>query len=60
MLLTLSTTHSPAADLGYLLHKRPARCQSFDLAFGKAHVFYPQAYGKWSSLHFVGPAVAAG
>ena len=43
MLLTLSTTHAPATDLGYLLHKHPDRCQSFDLAFGKAHVFYPEA-----------------
>jgi 3' terminal RNA ribose 2'-O-methyltransferase Hen1 len=43
MLLTLSTTHTPATDLGYLLHKNPARVQAFDLSFGKAHVFYPQA-----------------
>lgn len=43
MLLTLSTTRSPATDLGYLLHKNPARVQSFDLSFGKAHVFYPEA-----------------
>jgi len=43
MLLTISTTHAPATDLGYLLHKHPERCQSFDLAFGKAHVFYPTA-----------------
>lgn len=43
MLLTISTTHQPAADLGYLLHKHPDRCQAFDLAFGKAHMFYPEA-----------------
>ncbi len=43
MLLTLSTTHSPATDLGYVLRKNPARLQSFDLSFGKAHVFYPEA-----------------
>lgn len=43
MLLTISTTHAPANDLGYLLHKHPARVQSFDLAFGRAHVFYPHA-----------------
>ena len=41
MLLTITTTHHPAGDLGYLLHKHPDRCQTFDLAFGKAHVFYP-------------------
>ena len=43
MLLTISTTHRPATDLGYLLHKNPARAQVFDLSFGKAHVFYPEA-----------------
>jgi 3' terminal RNA ribose 2'-O-methyltransferase Hen1 len=42
MLLTISTTHQPATDLGFLLHKHPARFQSFDLSFGKAHVFYPE------------------
>ena len=42
MLLTIDTTHCPAADLGYLLHKHPDRCQTFDLSFGKAHVFYPE------------------
>src|SRR5882757_9056018 len=41
MLLTLTTTHSPATDLGYLLHKNPARVQSFELSFGRARVFYP-------------------
>ncbi|MBW3599835.1 MAG: 3' terminal RNA ribose 2'-O-methyltransferase Hen1 [Planctomycetes bacterium] len=43
MLLTISTTHAPATELGYLLHKRPGRFQSFDLSFGRAHVFYPEA-----------------
>lgn len=43
MLLTLSTTHVPATDLGYLLHKNPARVQTFSLSFGQAHVFYPEA-----------------
>jgi 3' terminal RNA ribose 2'-O-methyltransferase Hen1 len=43
MLLTISTTHRPATDLGYLLHKHPARLSSFDLTFGRAHVFYPEA-----------------
>ena len=41
MLLTISTTHAPATDLGYLLHKHPARSQSSDLAFDTAQVFYP-------------------
>ena len=43
MLLTLTTTHNPATDLGYLLHKNPAKLHSFELSFGKAHVFYPEA-----------------
>jgi 3' terminal RNA ribose 2'-O-methyltransferase Hen1 len=42
MLLTISTTHQPATDLGFLLHKHPDRFQSFGLSFGKAHVFYPE------------------
>ncbi len=43
MLMTITTTHQPATDLGYLLYKHPARVQTFDLAFGQAHVFYPEA-----------------
>ncbi|MGE5549598.1 MAG: 3' terminal RNA ribose 2'-O-methyltransferase Hen1 [Bacteroidota bacterium] len=43
MLLTITYTGRPATDLGYLLHKNPSRPQSFDLSFGKAHVFYPEA-----------------
>jgi 3' terminal RNA ribose 2'-O-methyltransferase Hen1 len=43
MLLTISSTHYPATDLGYLLHKNPARLHSFELSFGKAHLFYPEA-----------------
>lgn len=42
MILTISTTHRPATDLGYLLHKNPARVQTFPLTFGQAHVFYPE------------------
>ena len=42
MLLTITTTHVPATDLGYLLHKNPGRPQAFNLAFGTAHVFYPE------------------
>ena len=43
MLLTITTTRTPATALGYLLHKHPERFQSFKLSFGKAHVFYPEA-----------------
>src|SRR6185369_6012795 len=43
MLLTITSTTVPATDLGYLLHKNPARLQSVELSFGQAHVFYPEA-----------------
>lgn len=43
MLLTITTTHRPATDLGFLLHKHPGRVQSFPQSSGVAHVFYPQA-----------------
>src|SRR4051812_49983511 len=42
MLLTIRTTHVPATDLGFLLHKHPDRLQSFELPFGRVHVFYPE------------------
>ncbi|MGL4611224.1 MAG: 3' terminal RNA ribose 2'-O-methyltransferase Hen1 [Trueperaceae bacterium] len=43
MLLTISTTHQPATDLGFLLYKHPEKIQEFELSFGKAHVFYPES-----------------
>ena len=43
MLLTITTTHRPATDLGYLLHKHPDKVQGFPLSFGEATVFYPEA-----------------
>ena len=36
MLLTISTTHRPATDLGFLLRKSPDRLHSVDLPFGQA------------------------
>jgi 3' terminal RNA ribose 2'-O-methyltransferase Hen1 len=42
VLLTITTTREPASDLGFLLHKHPARVQSFDQSAGQAHVFYPE------------------
>jgi 3' terminal RNA ribose 2'-O-methyltransferase Hen1 len=41
VLLTLRAGVS-GVDLGYLLHKNPARLHTFELAFGKVHVFYPE------------------
>ena len=43
VLLTISTTHRPATDLGYLLHKHPDRFQTFAITRDKAPVFYPEA-----------------
>lgn len=43
MLLTITTTRTPATDLGYLLHKHPDRPQSVTVPAGTAHVFYPEA-----------------
>ncbi len=43
MLLTITTNHRPATDLGYLLHKNPARVQSFQQSVGSVHVFYTEA-----------------
>src|SRR5690242_8832759 len=43
MFLSIATTHRPATDLGFLLHKHPERLHEVELTFGKAHVFYPEA-----------------
>ena len=43
MLLTVTTTHRPATDLGYLLVKHPDRVHAFDVPTGTAFVMYPEA-----------------
>ena len=43
VLLTVSTTHRPATDLGYLLVKHPDRVHRFSVAAGTAYVMYPEA-----------------
>ncbi len=43
MIFTITTTHPPATDLGYLLHKHPDRAQSLEVSNAVAHVFYPVA-----------------
>ena len=43
MYLTITSTAECATDLGYLLHKHPGRAQSFEVAAGQVHVFYPEA-----------------
>ena len=43
MLLTITTTHRPATDLGFLLMKNPANVHTATLPFGTATLFYPEA-----------------
>ena len=43
MLLTITYTGQDTTNLGYLLYKNPYRAQVFELSYGKAHVFYPEA-----------------
>jgi 3' terminal RNA ribose 2'-O-methyltransferase Hen1 len=43
VLLTVTTTHRPATDLGYLLVKHPDRVQAFAVPTGTAYVLYPEA-----------------
>lgn len=43
MLLTITTTHHPATDLGFLLMKNPANVHTADLNIGRATLFYPEA-----------------
>lgn len=43
MLLSISTSHKPAGDLGFILLKNPDNLNSFELSFGMAHVFFPEA-----------------
>lgn len=43
MLLTITYEGENSRDLGYLLHKNPDRAQQFELSYGKAYVFYPEA-----------------
>jgi len=43
VLLTVTTTHVPATDLGYLLVKHPDRVHSLALPTGTAYVCYPEA-----------------
>jgi 3' terminal RNA ribose 2'-O-methyltransferase Hen1 len=40
MLLTITTTHKPASDLSYLLHKHPSKIQEVEITASKAHIFY--------------------
>ncbi|MEI8146200.1 MAG: 3' terminal RNA ribose 2'-O-methyltransferase Hen1 [Alphaproteobacteria bacterium] len=43
MFLSITTTHRPAPDLGFLLRKNPARLHETPLPFGRAVTVYPEA-----------------
>ena len=43
MLLTITTTHTPATDIGFLLEKHPEKVHEYPLSAGRALVFYPEA-----------------
>jgi len=43
MLLTITTMHSPATDIGFLLEKHPDKVHEFELSAGRALVFYSEA-----------------
>jgi len=42
VLLTLETEGPDASKISYLLHKHPDKVQSFEMSFGKVHVYYPK------------------
>jgi 3' terminal RNA ribose 2'-O-methyltransferase Hen1 len=42
MLLTITSTHQPASDLSYLLHKHPDKVHEIEISTGVVHVFYPE------------------
>jgi 3' terminal RNA ribose 2'-O-methyltransferase Hen1 len=43
MFLSITTTHEPATDLGYLLHKNPDNVHQVSMSFGDVHMFFPEA-----------------
>lgn len=53
MLLTIETTHKPATDLGFLLHKNPARAQRIELPFGSVEMFYAHADEALCTFHLL-------
>lgn len=53
MLLNISTTHTPATDLSFLLHKHPEKLQSVELSAGEAHIFYSEATAEKCSVNLL-------
>jgi 3' terminal RNA ribose 2'-O-methyltransferase Hen1 len=53
VIVSISSTLSPATDLGFLLHKHPDKAQSFDVAVGTAHVVWPEATAERSTVALI-------
>lgn len=53
MIITISTTHCPATDIGYLLHKHPESVHKENLSFGTAYVFYSEATSKKCTVNLL-------
>jgi 3' terminal RNA ribose 2'-O-methyltransferase Hen1 len=53
MLITISTTHHPATDLGFLLHKHPDKLQTIELSIGKAHLFYSEKRDEKTTINLL-------
>jgi 3' terminal RNA ribose 2'-O-methyltransferase Hen1 len=60
MILTISTTHQPATDLGFLLHKHPDRVHAVPLNFGTALVVFPEATSERASASLIVDVDAVG
>src|SRR5262245_57118435 len=43
MLLTITNTTPPAADLARRLHREPGRSHAVEVPTGRAHLFFPEA-----------------
>lgn len=41
MILSITTTHQPSTDLGYLLHKNPNNIHRRSFSFGELLIFFP-------------------
>ena len=41
MIFSISTTHYPATDIGFLLHKNPDEFHKIPFNFGDVYIFYP-------------------
>ncbi len=52
-MISIATSHRPATDLGYLLHKNPARIHELSLNIGEGWVSYSQATEEICRAHLL-------